>query len=387
MRGIFVSSRRLQWAGSARLIRAVLWLMVMISSAAASEPVTLALIVAETGLAVDDGTPARKGAEIALAEINQAGGLLGAPLRIIQLDNRSTPLGAKRAAEQAVDLGVQGVIGAIWSSHSAPMAAVLQAARIPMITPGSTKPEITLTGDYIFRACFLDSFQGRVMARFAFSDLGCPTAAVLKNINEEYSITLGEFFSAHFEKEGGEIVYEGNYQGVSVDFHDLLIETGVRRPHTIFIPGYSRDSGLLIKQARKMRIHAVFLGGDAWDGPIEDYAGTAVNGSYFSSHWHPEVDFPRSRGFMARYRKRFGDEPISSFAALTYDSVFLFAEAVRRAGSAETGRIRKALADTRDFKGVTGPISFNANGDPLDKKVSILKFENGSRHFMRSIGP
>lgn len=384
---IFLGTARLGFGWAARATAGFLLGAALVAGASASEPITLAIITAETGIAVDDGIPARKGADIALAEINAAGGLLGAPLRLIQIDNRSTPLGARHAARQAADMGVHGVVGAIWSSHSAPIAALLQSARIPMITPASTKPDITLTGDYIFRACFLDSFQGRVMARFANEELGCRTAAILKNINEPYSITLAEFFGSYFEKGGGEIVYEGNYRGTSVDFYDQLIETGVRRPSAVFIPGYSRDSGLLIKQAVKMRIHAVFLGGDAWDGPIEEYSGEAIEGSYFSSHWHPGVEFPRNRDFLAKYRARYGDEPISSFAPLTYDSVLLFAEAVRRSGSADRTRIRDALAKTRGFSGATGPITFDANGDPIDKKVSILKFEKGSRLFIRSIGP
>lgn len=355
--------------------------------AEASAEIKIAAILSQTGIAIDHNKPAIEAARLAVDEINAKGGLLGHFLELILIDNQSTPIGSKLAAQKAVKLNVTAVIGAIWSSHSLAIAAVLQKAKIPMITPGSTKPEVTLTGEYIFRACFIDSFQGRVMAQFAYTDLGARTAVVLKNINEEYSLTLAKYFVKFFTESGGKVIYQGNYKGSAVDFTNILIEVKKLRPDVVFIPGYSRDSGLLVKQAEKSGIKTVFLGGDAWDGPIYEYGGSALEGSYYSAHWHPKVPFAKSRYLQKIYRKRYGEKDIIAPIPLTYDAVMLFADAVRRAGSVERSKIRDALAMTKNFKGATGTITFDSNGDPVNKEASIIKFENGSEVFVKSVRP
>lgn len=356
--------------------------------AEALESVKLALIYAETGIAALENKPAVGAARIAVEEINHQGGLLGRPLELILIDNKSTPLGSKEAAEKAIALKATTVIGAFRSSHSLPIAKSLQAAGIPMISPSSTKPAITLTGSYIFRACFIDSFQGQAMAQFAFSDLGAKKAGVLINSNEGYSLTLSEYFINAFRKLGGKVLLRGNYKGTAIDFGEVISKVKGSRPDVLFIPGYSRDSGLLIKQAAKNGIEATFLGGDAWGNQIYDYGGNALEGSYYSAQYHPAVAFARNQHLKKIYREKYGIGPITNMRIpLTYDSVLIFSDAVRRAASIEPDKIRDALTRTRNFQGTTGTITFDRNGDPLDKEASILKFEKGSWIFVKSLRP
>jgi branched-chain amino acid transport system substrate-binding protein len=354
---------------------------------AARSEVVLAAVVAQTGLARDYGWPALTGMELAVREINAAGGLLGEPLTLVPIDNQSTPIGAKWAGEQAVQLGAHGVVGATWSSLSQSLANVCQRNGVPMITPVSTRPRITRAGDFIFRVCFTDDFQGRILAGFALGELKAESAAVLVNRNEEYCQTLADFFIQYFVHWGGRLVWDNFYDGVSVDFSGVLEGIAGANPDLVFVPGYSRDSGLILRQARAMGIDAVFLGGDGWDGPMERYAGPALEGSFFSNHWHPGLQTPQNRAFLAAFRKVHGDRPISTFAPLGYDAVTVFADAVRRAGAADRDRIRAALAATREFPGVTGPIRFDTNGDPDGKTASILKRVEGRWQLVRTLGP
>lgn len=353
-----------------------------------SRPVKIALILAETGIAAKDNEPSIRAAALAIEEINAQGGLLGHPVQMIHLDNQSTPIGSKRAAEKALEHDVTAVIGAIWSSHSLPMAEVLQRARVPMITPTSSHPYVTLAGNYIFRVCFSDAFQGRAVARFALKDLDARTAVVLKNINEEYSVTLAKYFEKTFTLGDGKILASYGYKGTAMDFSEWLSEVKKRQPKVVFIPGYSRDSGLAVKQAVRMGIETTFLGGDGWDGSIFKYARNALEGSYYSTHWHPEVPFPRSRHLLKIYRAKYGEDKIAdSRIPLTYDAVMVLAEAVRRAGSSNRHTIRNAIAATGEYKGATGNILFDENGDPLNKETIFLKFEKGSIKFIKSVSP
>lgn len=352
-----------------------------------SEPIKVAVIMSQTGIAIDSNKPGIEGAQLAIDEINSHRGVMGRPMEMILIDNQSSPLRSKIAAQEAVNRNVTAVIGAIWSSHSMVMASVLQEAKIPMITPASTKPEVTRIGDYIFRACFIDSFQGKVMARFAYSDLGGRTSIVMGNLNEEYSMTLTEYFETFFTHIGGKVLYHGNYKGKAVDFKDILIEAKKFNPDVFFIPGYARDSGLLVKQAVKMGVKTTFLGCDGWDGPIYKYAGNALNGSYFSNHWHPKVQFTKSLHFLKVYREKYGMKEVTVTAPLTYDAVMLLADAIGRANSLEREKIRNAIAETKNFQGSTGTITLDQNGDPKNKEASIIKCEKGKFVFLKSVRP
>lgn len=367
----------------------VMILLAMVLSACpglASESITVGAIFSLSGIAATHNGPLIPMLELAVEEVNQGGGLHGRPVKLVFLDNQSTPIGSVKAAEEAVRLGMTAVIGAHWSSHSLAMAPVLQKAGIPMISPGSTHPMVTRVGDYIFRTCFVDSFQGRAMARFAFKELGARRVAVAKNIDEDYSAMLADCFSESFQLYGGKVACEVQYRGKAVDFSDIMEQIKRARPDVVYVPGYTRDSGLLIRQGVSMGIRATFLGGDAWD-EISVYAGDAVEGSYQSAPWHPSVPRAESLRLKELYFRKYGAEIKSFSAPLAYDAVMLLVDAIRRAGTSDRARIRDCLAGTLDFRGATGLINYHGGGDPIDKEIVMLKWEKGSPRYYQTIKP
>lgn len=255
-----------------------------------------------------------------------------------------------------------------------------------MISPGSTNPKVTRIGDYIFRACFLDSFQGIAMARFAYTDLGARTAVVIRNIDEEYSIMLAEYFVKAFQRINGKVLLEDSYRGKAVDFAGLIKKIAKISPDVVYVPGYTRDSGLLIKQAVSMGVKTTFLGGDAWD-EIYKYGGESVAGSYHSAPWHPGVPFPKSIHLNKIYRRKYNMGIKNMSAPLAYDAFMLLAEAIKRAGTLRGSAIRDAIAETREFQGATGIISFDENGDPRDKEIIILKLGMKTSVYYKTIKP
>lgn len=369
------------------IIFIVIWTL-LLSPAEAAEPVLVAAIFAETGIAVTNNRPHIEVVKLAVEDVNRRGGLLGHPVELRILDNKSTPIGANLAAQAAVALGVTAVIGAAWSSHSLQMAPVLQQAKIPMITGSATNPKVTRVGDYIFRACFIDSFQARAMAQFAYADLGAKTAIVLEIANEEFSLTLADLFVDSFRSLGGKIILRDRYQNDAVDFSGLLEKIRPLQPDVIYAPGYGRDCGLLIKQAREMGIGARFLGADGWGGfLIYETGGEALAGSYQTVHWHYDVRLPMSVELQREYEEKYHRKIPHMNAPLNYDAVMLLADAVGRAGSLDRAAIRDALAETEGFEGATGTITFDANGDPINKPVVIMKLGKDGPAYFKTIQP
>lgn len=372
-----------------KTVAAILGLIGMTAyPAIAAEAIKIAAIFATSGIALANNTPHVQVVELAVEQINDRGGLLGRPIELILLDNKSSPIGSSMAARKAVQLNVAAVVGAAWSSHSLQMAPVLQKARIPMITGSSTNPRITRIGNYIFRAGFIDSFQARTMAQFARSDLKAKTAVVLEIINEEFSLTLAELFTRSFQEYGGQVMLKESYENNAVDFAGLLQQVKALQPDVVYAPGYARDCGLLIKQAVSMGIGTPFLGADGWAGPlIYDYGKTAVAGNYYSAHWHHDVQRPESDHLQQIYQHRYAGKIPHMNAPLTYDAVMLLADAIRRAGSIDPVRIRDALAATRGYQGATGTITFDENGDPINKPVVIMKLGKEAPGYFKTIQP
>ncbi len=351
----------------------------------AADSVKIAAISAKTGQAVvvPGLRPEYSAIQLAVKELNDAGGFLGHRIEVLEFDNQSTALGAKQAALEAIKAKVVAVIGATRSSHSLGMAPVLQTAGIPMISPVSTNPQVTLVGDYIFRACFIDDFQGEVMATFAAKDLKAKTAVVLTNTSEKFSLSLAALFIEKFKKLDGKILWEGDYLGDAVNFEEQLVKVKQLRPDVCFVPGYDADTGFIIKQSREMGVEAIFLSGDGLQ-ELYKYAGSAATGTYFVNHWHQEDQSSKSRHFVQAYQKE-NALTIDPVAALSYDAVMLLADAVKRAHSIEPKNIQTALAETRGFKGVTGEITFDANRNPVNKSAVILKFEKESWQYVKTI--
>ncbi len=350
--------------------------------------IKIAGIFAQSGIAADNNALAINTVELAVDEINRRGGIRGRRLALTIIDNQSTPIGSQAAARRAVAMGVAAVIGPSWSSHCLPAARVLQKAGVPMITPTGSNPQITRIGDYIFRACFTDDFQGRALARLARDDIGARTAVVLINANEAYSITLGEYFGQHFTQLGGKILWQGAYNAKAADFRDLLDQIREQQPQVIFVPGYARDSGLIISQARKVGIQTVFIGGDGWGGEIFDFGGKALAGCYYTTHWYPTRSSRQSRHLIKSYQARYGPPSVwRTIIPLTWDAVWLLAAALEKAGTTDRAALRSALAATENFEGASGAINFNDQGDPRGKEAFVIRLTDASREFVKTIAP
>ena len=352
----------------------------------AAQPVKIAAIFAKSGDAQFVSPYLFRGVQLAVDDLNTRGGVLGRPVELIELDNKGTALGSKIAAKKSIEQQVAAVIGANWSSHSLAIAPILQQARIPMVSPISTHPDVTRLGSYIFRICFIDTLSAEVMSRFAIKDLNAHSAIILTNINSDYSIGVSRFFKTSFLQHGGVVLFEGKYQQEDTDFTTLLYHVKKLAPQIIFLPGYSRDSSLVMRQAKKMGIQSIFINSGSWSTMMYDLSTDEMDGSFMADLWHEKGDFPKSKPIVEEYQRRYGVFTESSIL-LAYDSVMVIADAIRRANSVDTDRIRAALASTLNFKGVTGDITFDEHGDPIDRDVVIVRFEDGKLTYVKTIRP
>ncbi|MCK5685459.1 ABC transporter substrate-binding protein [bacterium] len=367
------------------LLTAILLIVLNLSFANASETIKIASIFGSTGIGDFENRPTIKGIQFAVQELNDSGGLLGKKIELLELDNLSTALGSKIAAKKAVTAGVKAVFGANWSSNSLAMAPIFQAAKIPMISPFSTHSAVTLVGDYIFRVCFINSFQGTVMANFAFNNMKARTAGVLINANSRYSETLSTIFKQNFTELGGQILFEKSYLQDSENFMPCINKIKLLHPDVVFLPGYIIDSARIIKQARDNGITTPILGGDGWANTMYKIAGSSLHGNFYTAHWHPDSKKTESLLFLNKYETKNGK--LNGIGqALAYDTVSLYADAVKRAGTFQPSRVREALAATKNFKGVSGDITFNKNGDPI-KSAVVVKFDMGTTIYVKTIDP
>jgi branched-chain amino acid transport system substrate-binding protein len=344
----------------------------------------VASIFAHTGVAADDNAFSIQGAREAAEELNARGGVLGRKLELIELDDLSTPIGAKIAAENAVRNQVTAIIGAAWSSHTLAMAPIAQASRTPLITTTSTNDGITRIGDCIFRVCFSDAFQGRVMARFAREELHARSAVTVIDLTSDYSLGLGRAFEQDFQQDGGLVIRRLNYRLQQATFTELAAAVKAAQPDVVFIPGYW-ESAVILKAIRDQGSAAIALGGDGWGTErFFDRGGRDIAQAYFSTQWWAEDESPLSRAFVRKYQR--GPLPADAPEALAYDAVYLLADAMRRAGSTDREKVRDALAATRNFTGVTGRLSFAGGRDPVRSAV-IMAISGGKAHYDKSVQP
>ncbi len=326
-----------------------------------------------------------RGASIAAEQINEAGGLLGK--KIVLIDGVATSLDSAKAQalEQIAGNRITAVVGANTSNFSMLVGPLFQEAGIPMVSPIATLPAVTAIGNYVFRMCFTDPLQGTLMARFAREDLGAKTAVILKKADDIFSNSVSEYFEREFSRTGT-LLWTGTYLGDDSDFTAQLTRIKELNPDAVFVPGHGQDSGRILKQSHAMGIKTVFLGADGWGKGALGIAGPeAAEGNYFANHWHLGAASAGSEEFIRRYRAKYGEDQIAASAALAYDAVFLIADAIRRAGSLDRSRIRDAIADTRAFTGITGSISFDEQGDPVGKQGVILKYRDGGIAFEKTL--
>jgi branched-chain amino acid transport system substrate-binding protein len=340
-----------------------------------------------TGPIASFGQSTHKGITLAIDEINAAGGVLGKQIRLVVEDDQGKPEEALTAVTKLISKDrVVALLGEFASSNSLAAAPFAQQSRIPMLSHGSTNPKVTQVGDYIFRACFIDPFQGQVMAKFASETMKVSRVAILRDIKSDYSVGLADYFTKSFTAAGGTIVADESYSAGDKDFNAQLTSLKQKNAEAIFIPGYYTEIGLIARQARKLGITAVLLGGDGWDSEkLWEIGGEALNGSFFSNHYSVDNPSPEIQAFVEKFKAKNGHAP-DALAALGYDAAKVLVDAIARAGSDDPKAIRDALALTKDFHGITGNITLNENRDAI-KSAVVLEVQNGKFLYKETVDP
>src|SRR5215203_296550 len=335
-----------------------------------------------TGQTSSFGQSTKNGIELAVEEINNAGGVNGKKIQLIVEDDQGRPEQAKTVVSKLINQDkVQAVLGEVASTNSLAAAPVAQEAKIPMITPSSTNVKVTEVGDYISRVCFVDPFQGSVMAKFAANTLKAKTAAILGDVNSDYSKGLTQFFEEEFTKLGGRVVAKEAYTQTDPDFKGQLTKIRNLNPDVIYVPGYYGQVGIIAKQARELDMNMPLLGGDGWDSPeLWKLGGASLKNTYISNHYSAENPAPEIQNFVKNYKAKFNVVP-DSLAALAYDSAKVLADAIKRAGGTDSAKLRDAINATKDFGGVTGTISINAERNAV-KPAVVLEVKPATKQLL-----
>jgi branched-chain amino acid transport system substrate-binding protein len=358
---------------------------------AAGDTLLLGEVGSLTGQEATFGISTKQGIELALEDINAKGGIKGKKLAVKVYDDQGKPEEAATAATRLIAQDrVAVLLGEVASSRSLAMAPIADANHVPMISTASTNPKVTKDGDqvrkFIFRVCFIDPFQGTVMAKFARENLKLDKVAVLRDVGNDYSVGLADYFVATFKQLGGTIVNDQSYKAGDQDFKAQLTAIRSKSPQGIYVPGYYTDVALIARQARELTMKVPLMGGDGWDSSkLYEIAGGALEGSYFSNHYSVDDPSPRIQQFVKRYKAAYG-EPPDALAALGFDSAHIAAAALARAKDFSGPAIRDAIASTVEFAGVTGNITIDENHNAR-KPAVILKIQGGKGVFASSISP
>ncbi len=347
----------------------------------AKGPIVIGEVGSMTGTEATFGTSSDRGIQLAVTETNAAGGIKGRQVQIIALDDEGKPEEAATAATRLIaSEHVTALLGEVASTRSLFMAPKAQAAKVPMVSPSSTNEKVTAVGDYIFRACFIDPFQGYVMAKFAVDNLKIKKAAILRDVRNDYSVGLAKVFTDNFIKLGGEITANESFSSGDVDFKAQLTNMKNTHPDALYVPGYYTDVGLIARQAREVGITGPLLGGDGWDSEkLYEIGGAALDGSYFSNHYSVDDPSPRIQQFVAKFKKAYAGQVPDSLAAQAYDAAGMLMDAMKRAAELTGPSIRDALAQTKNYQGVTGDITMDEKRNAT-KAAVVLKIAHGGKN-------
>jgi branched-chain amino acid transport system substrate-binding protein len=340
-----------------------------------------------TGSTAHFGQDTDKAARLAADQLNAAGGVLGRKIKIVTLDTRGDGAEAANAVTRLIDVEKStAILGEVASSLSLQGGPIAQRRKIPMVSPSSTNPKVTQIGDYVFRVCYIDPFQGKVMAIFARQTLKLDKVAILKDVKNDYSIGLADAFHKAFVAAGGTIAVEQSYSQGDTDFSAQLTAIKSSGAQAIWVPGYYAEVGAIARTAARLGVKVPLLGGDGWDAPeLFSIGGEALNGSYFSNHFAPDQASPMAQKFVADFKGKYGQEP-TGLGALGYDGVMVIADAVKRAGKVDPAALRDALATTKDLETVTGKITMDKERNP-EKSVVVLKIDGGKAKFDALVNP
>lgn len=340
-----------------------------------------------TGAEATFGKSTDEGIRLAVEQINAAGGIHGKQVRLITMDNQGKAEEAAAVATRLIEQEkVAALLGEVASSRSLAVAPIAQKKKVPMITPSSTNPRVTEMGDYIFRTCFIDPFQGLVMAKFAYENLKLRRVAVLRAVNSDYSMGLSKVFVEQFTKLGGQIVADTSYQSQDVDFKAQLTQIKSAKPEGIFIPGYYTEIGLIARQAAELGMKVPLMGGDGWDSPkLFEIGQEDVNGGYFSNHYSNESTDPVAVNFLSTFKARFNKSP-DGLSAASYDAAGVLFAAMKNAPDMKAESIRAAIAATKDYPGVTGTITINEQRNAV-KSAVVVQVQGTTNKYITTINP
>jgi len=363
-------------------------LFLIVQHSVAKETVKIGLITPLTGDVKTFGESTKNAFFIALEEYDKKGRYRIEPIIV---DDRNDPTEGTNAVLKLITQDkVVAIIGPLTSKVAIPVSEIANQNKVPMITGTATNPKVTVNEGrrkpYIFRACFIDPFQGAVAANFALRELKIKTAAVLYDVGNDYSKGLAEFFKSTFEKGKGNIVGYESYQKDDVDFSALITKIAIKKPNVIFIPDYYNKVALIAKQVRERGIKSVLIGGDGWDSPeLLNIAGNAIIGCYFTNHYSPDRKDSVAESFIKKYKEKHGIIP-DAFGALGYDSTKMILKVLDTVKKPTKEEIVQPLAALKNFKGVTGNISFDKNGDAI-KSVVILRLDKDGAKYITTINP
>ncbi|RJX22482.1 MAG: ABC transporter substrate-binding protein [Desulforudis sp.] len=352
---------------------------------AGGEEIRIGLIAPLTGDVKTFGESVKNAFEMAMEEADYKVGDF--TIKVFVEDDRNVATEAVNVAEKLITQNkVSAIVGSVTSSSTIPISEVAQAHGVVLVTPTATNPKVTVDAarkDYVFRACFIDPFQGTVAARFALDELGAKTAAVLFDQGNDYTIGLKDYFKQSFEAGGGTILAEEAYTKNDTDFSAVLTNIAKQKPDVLFLPDYYQKVSLIGKQARDKGITATFLGGDGWDSPELDFA--VMDGGYQTNHYSPDDPRPEVTEWVEKYTAKYGQTP-DALGTLAYDATKLVLKAIEDAGSTDPAAIRDAMAKIQGFQAVSGSISFDENGNPI-KSAAILQIKDGAQKFVTVVNP
>ncbi len=370
-----------------KLIPAIILTVICGVALRATETVKIGLFASMTGREAAFGRFTSRGVLFAVEEINAAGGVLGHPIELVTEDTRSVQGEAATAVKKLIVRDkVLAVVNGTGSAAALEAAPICQTAGVPFIAATATNPIITQAGSFVFQTCFTDPFQGTVLAHFARLVLKARRVALLVSNDNPYSVGLAKFFRVRFAADAGEIVAESKYLEGDKDFRAQLTAIKAANPDAIFASGNYTEAALICQQARQLGLDVPIFGGDTWDTPaLLELGGKSLEGTYFCGHFSPDSSDPVARDFVKRFRARWGAAPDTG-GSLGYEAVMVLADALRRAGSTDRRQLRAALAATKNFAGVTGRITLEANRT-ASKSAVIFAVKDGKFVFQQSVDP
>jgi branched-chain amino acid transport system substrate-binding protein len=361
------------------------------NNAAGGDKIKVGLNYELSGQVATYGQGLTSGIELAIEEINKNGGVLGKQIELVKADNKSeTTESANVTTKLATKDKVVAILGAATSGNTKAAAPIAVQNKVPLISASATADDVTVDSngkvrDYVFKTCFSDSFQGVIMANFAYGDLSAKNVAVLIDNTSDYSKGLAKSFRETFTKLGGSIATEQGYAAKDTDFKAVLTKIKGANPNAIYVPGYYEEVGLIVKQARELGLNVPILGGDGFDSPkLTELAGKSnLNKVYFTNHYSSKDNSPEVVKFKSAYNAKYSKDP-DAFNALGYDLAYFLVDAINRAGSADPEKIKSALASTKNFKAITGTLSIDEKHNPV-KAITILEMKEGEQTFLKKL--